>query len=645
MLLPLLAGAQPAVWYDPGTTRVIALGEQSTWAKAARNSTVLAPSQDYDIHYHCLRWQIDPRVHFIKGSVTTAFQTLQNLDTLYFDMSDSLQVDSAVYHQSRLLSVHHQDNILAIGLPTLLGMHTNDSVTLYYHGAPIASGLGSFVTSGHGHHTASNDSVLWTLSEPYGSRDWWPGKMTLDDKIDSLDIYVTVPNGYSVATNGMPADTLTGPSETRYHWKHRYPIANYLICLASTNYAFQRDTVQLGNTLMPIFDFWYPEYLPQWNQQKPDDHAMLRMYSNLFGPYPFIREKYGHAQMNRGGGMEHQTMTFESDGGFELVAHEMAHHWFGDKLTCRSWQDIWLNEGFATYCSALCYEYLSPPQFQYYKIFLRQKKDYILSQPDGSVFVDDTTNVWRIFDARLSYSKGAYVLHMLRWKLGDSAFFAGLRNYLSDPVMAYSFCRTEELEQHLEAASGQSLHDFFQAWIYGQGYPIYSMDWAEDHQNRVTLEIHQTTSHPSVPFYAMPVPVTFKSKTDSQVVIFNQVSPDQTFSATLPFMADSALLDPDYHILHGNSKVRRLPSLDASEFLLLLPNPAPEEVTCWYDATQLQISRIQLFRIDGRLLQDLLVPAGQDGKIILSLQSVPAGVYVLQISTQKGMVFRKLVKS
>ncbi|MBL0103769.1 MAG: hypothetical protein IPP51_08435 [Bacteroidetes bacterium] len=238
-------------------------------------------------------------------------------------------------------------------------------------------------------------------------------------------------------------------STNTYQWKHRYPIAAYLVCLAVTDYAEYSHWVPYGSDLLEVQNYVYPEdsafAVTQTNQIVP----IMQLYDTLFGIYPFQNEKYGHAQFNWGGGMEHQTITFVSGFDFELIAHELAHHWFGDKVTCASWHDIWLNEGFATYLALLCYEHMDP------NYWLMSKQYYIssvTSSPDGSVYCPDTLDPNRIFDGRLSYFKGAMILNQLRWVIGDSAFFAGCNNYLTDVACAYGFATTDQFRQHMEAA-------------------------------------------------------------------------------------------------------------------------------------------------------------------------------------------------
>ena len=233
-------------------------------------------------------------------------------------------------------------------------------------------------------------------------------------------------------------ETDNGITRTAFY-KHRYPIASYLVAFAVTNFKVLNHSVQLGSVNLPMITYCYPESENSFQQNTPKVLQQLSLFHQYFGAYPFINEKYGHTQFSWGGGMEHQTNSFIVSPDENLMAHELAHQWFGDKITCGSWQDIWLNEGFATYLSYFYFEKSDPAN---HINRLKSLNNSITNSPGGSVWVDDTTNVGRIFNSRLSYNKGAYLLHMLRWVLGDTLFFRGIRQYVNDPKLAYGFART-----------------------------------------------------------------------------------------------------------------------------------------------------------------------------------------------------------
>lgn len=524
----------------------------------------------FDIVYHRAFWEVDPAVIHIRGSVTTHFRAVDPmLDHLYFDLAENLEVLSVKRLGSEIPWAQEPGDRLRIDLPLPLSTGEVDSVTVQYEGVPVKTGFGSFAQAFH-----NGVPVLWTLSEPYGAKTWWPCKQDLADKIDSIDILVRTPAAYRAASNGLLRNTQSDGTSTVYHWQHRYPMAAYLVAFAVTDYAVYSDHVPMpdGDSL-EVLNYVYPEQLAEAQERTKDIVGIMGLFQELFTPYPFAQEKYGHAQCGFGGGMEHQTMSFMGNFGFELQAHELAHQWFGDQVTCGSWEDIWLHEGFATYLSGLCYQYIQP---QWWYTFRKGRIDHVTSQPGGSVWVNDTTSVGRIFNGRLSYAKGAMVLHMLRWVMGDEAFFQGIRDYLQDTTLVYGFARTHDLKAHLQAQGNWGLDSFFADWIYGEGYPSYQVAW-KSVPGGIRVRLDQTTSHPSVAFFALPVPLVVHGAGQSETLRLEHAFSGQEFEVPLPFIPDSVTFDPDLWLISAKNTVSLLTATDEPELertLRVQPNPA-----------------------------------------------------------------------
>ena len=614
--------AQGQVHFDKDVLRTIAESEGRAHA-AHQKAAAGEPTRGYDLKYHRLDLQVDPAVRAIGGTVTHYFTALTDLDEVVFDLSTDLVV-SNVTHAGASLTFQQANDLLTVQLSATLATGSLDSLSIDYGGVPPETGFGSFVQADH-----AGAPILWTLSEPYGARDWWPCKQDLNDKADSLDVIVTVPTGQLVASNGwLMAQTDLGSGTTQHHWRHRHPINYYLVAFAVTNYTVYSDFVPLPGSTVEVQNYAFPENLFDAQVGTGNVIAQMQLYSELFGEYPFADEKYGHAQFGWGGGMEHQTMTFVGGFSYELLAHELAHQWFGDMVTCGSWEDLWLNEGWATYATALCYEHLAP---QYWIPVLDARRDLVVSQPGGSVLVTDTLSIPRLFDARLTYMKGSLVLHMLRWVCGDEAFYQGVNNYLNDPDIRNASALTPQFIMHLENTSGLDLDAFMADWYVGEGFPSYQVLWSQTANGDVSVQLEQTTSHPSVDFYEMPVPIMFKNSTMDSTVVLDHTVSGQVFTFNLPFQADSALFDPEIWILSGQNLVLHVPvQAFASDALLLYPDPVVDQAWIFVGAAMQGAVVIDVFDHTGRLVRNANTTV-QGLRVSLPCEGLSAGCYTVRV--------------
>ncbi len=594
---------------------------------------------DYDVKYHRLELEVDPNQYYIKGEVTTYFTpVVANFQNLNFDLSATLTVNAVTYHgQPVSFSQIGNDNLL-ITLPSVVASGQLDSISIDYEGVPTETGFGSFIQTTH------NDApIIWTLSEPYGAKEWWPCKQDLNDKADSIDVYVQTPQAYRVASNGVLTSETTIGNEKVYHWRHRYPIPAYLVAFAVTNYAVYSDFVPVdGGDPIEVLNYVFPENLVSAQNQTPQVIEVMDLYNDLFGLYPFADEKYGHAQFGWGGGMEHQTMSFMVNFSYSLMAHELAHQWFGDKVTCGSWQDIWLNEGFATYLTGLTREYLGTEEA--WTNWKQSQINSVVSQPDGSVWVDDTTSVGRIFNGRLSYNKGSMLLHMLRWKLGDDDFFQGIRNYHTNPEQAFGYAVTSDLQEELEAQSGQDLGEFFNDWFYGQGYPTYQIKWAPT-ETGIRILLEQTTSDPSVDFYEMPVPIRVFGEDQQMDLRLDHEFSGQFFDVELPFQPENIEFDPDLWLISKDNVIEEVTTgigdPGAASELLVFPNPVAGQLEVQWLNSPEPIDRVDVFDVNGRFLISQKAAATT---LQLDFSNLQPGMYVLKIYAGAIQEIRSVIK-
>ncbi len=588
---------------------------------------------NYDVTYHKLEFTINPSVYYISGKVTTTFKALSNMTKVTFDLTNELNVSSVKSGATNLVFVQNANDELVITLPSTLTTGNFGTVVITYSGQPATEGQ-AFTRSTH-----NGTPIIFTLSEPFGASDWWPCKQDLKDKVDSIDVFITAPSQYVSVSNGIEPQTpvINGANKTT-HFHHGYPIPAYLIAIAVTNYQVFTQTAGTSPNTFPIINYIYPENYASSVQELAETLPIMNLYETLFEPYPFRNEKYGHAQFGWGGGMEHTTVSFMNNFDRQLIAHELGHQWFGDKITCGTWKDIWLNEGFATYLAALVIENLDGVD-----AFIDDKNsmiDNITSFSTGNLYLTETqaTNVNRIFSSRLSYDKGAMVLEMLRFKMGDLAFFQALRNYLADTNLAYKYALTTDLKSHLETVYGQSLTEFFNDWVYNQGYPTYTITAQNWGSGQARFVVSQSQSDASVSFFEMPVPVrVYGTNGQMQDLVLENTTNNQTFIVNVPFAITAIDFDPDKHIIARNSNATLSnSSMEWSETISVYPNPTTS-VLHIQKPTDLEITSVTFYNSLG---QAVLTANSLD----LSIEKLPIGIYEIQLSTNQGEFHKRIIK-
>ncbi|QAA82059.1 T9SS type A sorting domain-containing protein [Aequorivita sp. H23M31] len=597
-------------------------------------------TNNYDLKYHRLELNVDPTQAFISGKVTSHFEAKEDMNTMVFELVDNMTVSEVKQRGMSLPFTQNSNYEVVITLPQMQQQGVLDSLSISYSGNPISSGFGSYEVSTH-----NGDPILWTLSEPFGAKAWWPCKQDLIDKIDSVDFYITTPRfnpsneEYVAVANGVEmGQTIQGNTKTT-HYHHGYPIPAYLMAIAVTNYTVYSHTVDNNGSPFEIINYIYPEDLAYAQQRTPVTVDIMNIFADLFEPYPYANEKYGHAQMGWGGGMEHTTVSFMGSLGRGLIAHELGHQWFGDKVTCGSWQDVWLNEGFATYMEGLVVENLDGnASFKSW----RQEKIYSTTYfPGGSVYIPaaDTISVDRIFHSRLSYNKPSMVLHMLRKKMGDADFFQGATNYLNDPSLAFGYAKTEDLKRNMEEISGMNLTEFFNDWIFGQGYPSYTIRWNQQSAGSINIKVSQTQSHPSVSFFEAPVPIRLKgTQGETLDLVLNNTNNNQYFDRAVDFTVQSIQFDPEYDLISNyNTVVLGTPNYDYSNQVVLYPNPASDIVAIQKPKT-LEIENVRIYNALGQLIDSQIFSE------TLDLSKFPTGTLFIQLKSSEGIINKTIVK-
>jgi aminopeptidase N len=399
---------------------------------------------------------------------------------------------------------------------------------------------------------------------------------------------------------------------------------------------------------MIIMNFIYPE---NFNTVKPyvdETDEMIEVFAERYGEYPFIEEKYGHAEFQWGGAMEHQTCTSMGFWGSGVISHELAHQWYGDMITCKDWHHIWLNEGFATYSEAVYIEAKSGKAAYDSQI---NSEMNAARNAQGTLWVQDITNEGQIFNGARSYAKGACVLHMLRGVVGDSTYFDIMRTYSAHPSVSYGVATTEDFQAIAESVYGQSLNYFFQEWVYGVNEPTYTLGWDKSFVSgdiyNVTLTIYQAVnSNPS--FYTMPVQIRINSSLgDTTVTLFNDAQ-IQTFQFDIVGDPQSVVFDPGNWILKNNTIITSLEDLTfPTQFSLEqnYPNPFNPSTTIEFNIPQNGFITLKVFNVLGREVATLVngqVEAGKH-KVEFDASNLNSGVYFYKVESGSFADTKKMI--
>ncbi len=505
-----------------------------------------------NVVYHRCDWTISPNVSKnISGTVTTYFKTIAaNVSVLTFDFNKTSFNNGSLavtYHGTPCTTSFPGSgaiDTITINLPsTITTIGTLDSVSITYSGTPPAvSGQAEGFQRGQ---DGLGNWYIYTLSESYEDRDWWPCKADMQDKIDSMDINVTVPwtgaNTYWVAAPGVLTDsTITGVTRT-FKYKHRYPITSYLVALGVAKYdRYHRGTVNISGKNVPVVYYTFPDMtggtLTTALNRMDISKTELVEFSNKYGPYPFADEKHGYYQFGWGGGMEHQSFSAMSGGSmasWSVIAHELAHQWWGDKVSFATWNHLWLAEGFAQYSEALAAELIPAigvtpaSHLSSIKTTARATNTTPVLLSAGSIANSNT--IWTAANDNAVYKRGAMIVSMLRAMMGDALFFQGCKDYMADPLLAYKSATTADLQRNLEnQLLGVHRTPIFNSWVNGSGTPSYTGNYYVSGKT-IQFTLNQTRNPGATPFMPMPVVIKIANAAgtyDTSVTIYHY-SPTQ----------------------------------------------------------------------------------------------------------------------
>ncbi|MFZ5980147.1 MAG: M1 family aminopeptidase [Candidatus Zixiibacteriota bacterium] len=504
--------------------------------------------QNYDVTLYDIYIRVNDTTEILYGVVKiVASVTEDAVSAVDVDFYSGMSIDSIV-SPGGTLSYTRSGNVVTVNLDRAYDTDEIFDFDFFYHGHPTEGGLQAF--SFDYYYTSP---VISSLSEPYFARTWWPCKDVMWDKADSFNIAIEVDTGFYVGSNGTLDSTVTASDNSHtFYYSVRYPMVTYLFSVAISDYmVWTQDYIYNGGLdTMPVVHAVYPEQYTYSQSHWGITPYAIDIFAGVYGPYPFLEEKYGHSNFTWGGGMEHQTMTSMTGTSFgfsePVVVHELSHQWWGDMITCESWEDIWLNEGWASYSEALYY--LMTSGWSSYRSYMNGMR----YTGGGTVFCDDTTDVWRIFDPYLSYDKGAWVVHMLRGVLGETTFAQAIYDYYHSEYQ-YGALTTEEFKNLWELSSGRELDWFFDEWIYGTYLPsYYYYSYCEPSDSGgydYFLNIKQVqATNPQV--FTMPIDIyaAYMTMGSDTLTVFNDQR-EQMFKFNLPDSIMYITFDPAEWIL------------------------------------------------------------------------------------------------
>jgi aminopeptidase N len=610
------------------------------------NVSQISETEKYDVHFYQLDLNMTNTSTYLSGTALMDATAIQNIDSVLLELYPTLAI-SEIRFNGNPTSFSRS----ATAVKAFIGVNSeqNFSIEIDYAGNPPTAQTnplgGSGITAGSS--PSWGNKVVWTLSEPFSAMEWFPCKQSLTDKADSVFVSVTVPDTCKAGSNGVltSIDTL-GNGFLKFNWQHRHPIDYYLISIAVAkyvDYSFYVTPVGASNPIL-VQNYIYnnTQTLPNFIDEINETGDFIELFYDKYGPYPFEDEKYGHCMAPISGGMEHQTMTTQGFFEKKLTAHELGHQWWGNNVTCASWCDIWINEGFASYSEYLMLENLYSAEKAQHMLDVHQN---VKTQTGGSVWVLDSLNESRIFSGRLTYDKGAGIVHTIRFLINnDSLFFEGLRAF--QVAFKESTAKGVDFKDFMAAFTGIDLNSFFEEWYFGEGYPTYSVRWKQEGQD-VLLEISHSTSKPSVtPTFTNDIEIFFNRIGQADTIIRFPITSNLEFF-TIPNLGTLSTtstmnIDPANWIINNSGSIVQDNSLIINELitkdeLVIVPNPNNGIFTIDNLDSKAEINVFDMF---GKIVKKISFEPNSS----INLTDLEKGNYLLEINLSSNQKRLKLIQ-
>ncbi len=493
---------------------------------------------------------------YLKGEVTGKFvSTSDNLTSVTLNLHTQFKI---VKIDGAASFTQEKNNTIIVKLAAAKRFAEEFTLTIAYEGEPPLAANGSIKKGLRWEkHNEGKDPVIANLSTPFLAYLWFPCKDGPSGKIQNgVKVNITVPDmkvsdlELVGVSNGILRDVVRKEGKLTYKWEHNYPIVPYYVMCAVSNYQkLQQDYTDPYGNKFPLEYYVFKEHVADARAGTAEMPKVMDFFSNVFGEYPYAKEKYGMTQLGFYSGIENQTNAIVNNMGpakFYTSVHELAHMWFADAITCATWQHGWLNEGFASYSEALWNEHALGKE-KYIQDMLESSHF-----EGGTLLLPPTDDPFKVFVASI-YNKGQWTVHMLRGVMGDEAFFKAIKEYAQDMRFKHGFATTEDLQAICEKHHKKPLDWFFKQWVYGEFFPTYTVNYTQAKKGKsVELQLQQLkrTTSPAVFNMPMKVLMTFDDNTTQVESIDNsRESEHYSFKVAEGKTLKKLTIDPDEWIL------------------------------------------------------------------------------------------------